>query len=188
MSFFSVLAIAIGLSMDSFAVSVSAGTAKTLNKSEKFKNSLKLGTTFGFFQAFMPVIGWITGVQFQSFVISYAHWIAFILLSAIGCKMIFEALSDNGEDSGITGTISLNMLILLGIATSIDALAVGFSFAFLNEAILIPAIIIGIVTFSMSFAGVYLGEKFGEIMGERAEIIGGIILIVIGVKILLENL
>jgi len=184
MNFISVLLIAIGLAMDAFAVSVSAGVK--VPKESKIRTALVMALVFGFFQALMPVIGWIFGTGFAVYIDAWDHWIAFILLFLIGMKMIYEGFSESDEEN--RDFTSGAVLLILGIATSIDALAVGFTFAFLDEPILIPVLVIGLVTFIFSFAGVISGEKFRDILGKKAEIIGGLVLIGIGVKILIEGL
>ncbi|EHQ35747.1 manganese efflux pump MntP [Methanoplanus limicola] len=184
MNLISVLLIATGLAMDAFAVSISAGVK--VPKESKIRTALIMALVFGLFQALMPVIGWTLGTGFADLVDAWDHWIAFILLSAIGLKMIYEGLSESEEDEErdvTNGTI----LLILGIATSIDALAVGFTFAFLNEPILIPIVIIGVVTLLFSFTGVVFGEKFRDLIGKKAEIIGGLVLIGIGAKIFAEG-
>lgn len=177
----------IGLSMDAFAVSVSKGLGMTkVNK----KQTLLIGLFFGGFQALMPAIGWFLGIGFEKYITSIDHWIAFILLGFIGAKMIWESVRDE-DDEGETPKdkgISIKELFLLAIATSIDALAVGISFAFLNYPIAWVTAIIGITTFVISVAGVYIGNFFGNRFKKGAEIAGGIILILLGVKILLEHL
>ena len=183
MNLIGVLAIAVGLSMDSFAVSVSAGT---LTLKDKLKTAAVLASAFGFFQALMPLIGWYAGTFFAMLILGYAHFAAFILLLLIGAGMIKEGICDNGDDMPQDfGRPSV--VLLLAVATSIDALAVGISFAVLEEPILIPAIIIGITTFAFSFIGLFLGDKIGEKSRNKAEILGGVILILVGIKILLEN-
>ena len=183
MNLLGVLAIAVGLSMDSFAVSVSAGT---LTLKDKLKTAAVLASAFGFFQALMPLMGWYAGTFFAMLILGYAHFAAFILLLLIGVGMIKEGICDNGDDMPQDfGRPSV--ILLLAVATSIDALAVGISFAVLEEPILIPAIIIGITTFAFSFAGLFLGDKIGEKSRNKAEILGGVILILVGLKILLEN-
>ncbi len=183
MNSFFILAIAIGLAMDAFAVSVSAGVYEN---SEKFSLSIRLALVFGGFQGGMCLAGWLAGREFSSLISDYDHWIAFILLLLIGFKMIYEGLSEKDERK--IDLKSPLLLIFLGIATSIDSLAAGLSFAFLDTGILVPCIIIGAVTFGFSFTGVYLGDKFGDILGKRAEIAGGCILILLGIKILMEGL
>lgn len=184
MNLFGIFAIAVGLSMDAFAVSVSAGTLTLKNK---LKTAAVLASAFGFFQAIMPLIGWYAGTFFAMLILGYAHFAAFILLLLIGAGMIREGLKDDTD--GIPQDFTKPFIILLlAVATSIDALAVGISFAILEEPIMIPAIIIGITTFAFSFAGLYLGDKIGEKSRNKAEILGGVILILVGLKILLENI
>lgn len=178
-----IFAIAVGLAMDAFAVSVSAGVYE---RSERLLTSLKLAIVFGGFQGGMCLAGWFAGREFSALISSYDHWVAFILLSLIGLKMLYEGIS-GGEEKKFD-LASLPILLFLGIATSIDALAAGLSFALFDVGILFPAVVIGVVTFLMSFAGVYLGGRFGEVIGKRAEIVGGCILIFLGIKILFEGL
>lgn len=178
-----IFAIAVGLAMDAFAVSVSAGVCE---KSEKLLTSLKLALIFGGFQAGMCLVGWFGGREFSSLISDYDHWVAFILLLIIGLKMIYEGIS--GREERKFDLKAPAVLLILGIATSIDALAAGLSFALFDMTILVPALIIGIVTFGLSFAGVHLGGRFGDIIGKRAEIIGGCLLVFLGIKILVEGL
>ena len=184
MYLFSILFIAFGLAMDAFAVSITKGlTIKNL----KVKDAFVIALFFGMFQAFMPILGWLAGVGLNEIISSIDHWVAFILLSAIGCKMIYESTKiekNQNQDKSIT----LSILLVLSIATSIDALAVGVSFALLTIPILLPSIIIGFVTFSLSFIGVYIGNRKGHFFEGKIEIIGGIILILIGLKILIEHM
>lgn len=179
--------ISIGLSMDAFAVSICKGLGMSkLNK----KQMLIIALYFGGFQAFMPYIGWAVGARFSSYVSQYTHWIAFILLAIIGGKMIHEALteSEDCEDDGIKDKkLSHKELLLLAIATSIDALAVGISFAFLNVPIIPSIIIIGLTTFAISLVGVIIGNIFGSKYKNKAEFVGGLILVIIGLKIVLEQ-
>lgn len=179
--------ISIGLSMDAFAVSICKGLGMSkLNK----KQMLIIALYFGGFQALMPYIGWAVGARFSSYVSQYAHWIAFILLAIIGGKMIHEALteSEDCEDDGIKDKkLSHKELLLLAIATSIDALAVGISFAFLNVPIIPSIIIIGLTTFAISLVGVIIGNIFGSKYKNKAEFVGGLILVIIGLKIVLEQ-
>lgn len=185
--FIQTLLIGIGLSMDAFAVSICKGLGMSkLNKKQMFIIALY----FGGFQALMPYIGWAVGARFSSYVSQYAHWIAFILLAIIGGKMMHEALteSEDCEDSGEKDKkISHKELLLLAIATSIDALAVGISFAFLNVPIIPSIIIIGLTTFIISLAGVIIGNIFGSKYKNKAEFVGGLILVAIGLKIILEQ-
>ena len=177
-----IFAIAVGLAMDAFAVSVSAGVCK---KSCMLPVSIKLALVFGGFQAGMCILGWVAGREFSEMISEYDHWVAFFLLLLIGLKMIHEGIS--GTEEKEFDFTAPTVLLVLGIATSIDSLAVGLSFAFLDIDIIAPALIIGIVTLVLSLAGFYLGGRFGDVIGKRAEIIGGCILVILGVKILLEH-
>ncbi len=181
MSLVSIFLIAIGLAMDAFAVSISSGVAI---KNLKIKNYIKIGAFFGIFQAIMPILGWSAGNSFSKYVDPYSKWIAFFLLLFIGEKMIYEAFVIEEEEAK-RDVLSMINLLLLAIATSIDALAVGITFSLLKVNVVEPAIIIGIVTFVISIIGVYSGNKLGDMFGNKIEIIGGIILIGIGVKILI---
>lgn len=181
MDLISIIFLAVALAMDAFSVSITRGLTLKCN----IKHTLIIALFFGGFQAFMPVLGWLSGIQLQSLVSIFAPWIAFTLLVIIGVKMIYEALS---VDEDVCKVFSLKELLILSIATSIDAFAVGVTFAFLNTAILIPVIIIGLVTFALSFIGVYIGKNIGHLFENKIEIIGGLILIIIGFKILLENI
>ena len=184
MSIISLIVIASGLAMDAFAVSITSGFSI---KPLKVSHALKIGIFFGLFQAIMPVIGWYTGLAFRDLIAHVDHWIAFGLLSFIGCKMIYES-NKSGKDKNQINSLNIYTLILLSIATSIDALAIGLTLSFLKVFIILPAITIGIITFLFSFTGVYLGNKFGHFFEVKIEIFGGLILIGIGIKILLEHL
>lgn len=200
MDLLSIILIAVGLSMDAFAVSITNGI---IIKDFKIAHALKVGLYFGVFQALMPLVGWLAGSQFKDYITSIAHWIAFILLAFIGGKMIREAYGNNSKanksEEGLhevaisvqeteqEDPLRMSRLIMLAVATSIDALAVGVSFAFLNVSILWAAFIIGIITFVICVAGVFIGKSFGGLFQKKAEIIGGVILICIGLKILLEH-
>lgn len=177
----------VGLAMDAFAVSICKGLAmRKVNK----KQALVIGLFFGGFQALMPFIGWMLGTSFEQYITSVDHWIAFGLLAYIGGKMIYEAIKPDEEDEigELDQPLDIKQMFILAIATSIDALAVGITFAFLNYPV-IPAItIIGITTFVISIGGVYIGNFFGTKYKKKAEIAGGVILILIGLKILLEHL
>lgn len=175
--------IAIILSMDSFAISISSGfTIRELN----IKKILTVALFLSFFQAMMPVAGWLAGIGLKKNIAATDHWIAFILLLLIGLKMIYEGLKKRKSEKEIT----LNILTLIGlsIATSIDAMVVGTTFAFLNISIITPILIIGLVTFSFSIAGLYLGKLYGRKFNKKVEIAGGLILIGLGTKILIEHL
>jgi manganese efflux pump family protein len=184
MDFLTILFIALGLAMDAFAVSVTSGvTIKRLD----FKNSLKIALSFGIFQSIMPVVGWLAGVSLQKFIEDYDHWVALALLSFVGIKMIYESFTMREEEKYVE-SMSSQMLLMLSIATSIDALVVGMTFAFLDVAIVLPVIIIGLVTFLLSLAGIFLGKKFGNLFQSKIEIAGGLILIIIGIKIVLDHI
>lgn len=172
------------LAMDAFSVSVSDGI---LLGKIKLKNAAKIALFFGFFQFLMPVLGYLAGTTFSGIIEAYDHWVAFALLGIIGAKMLFEAFGDKDEDEPKTNPLCLKTLLILAIATSIDALAVGVTFATINTPVLISSAIIGVVTFFISLSGVYLGGKCGDIFGNKAEIAGGVILILIGAKILIEH-
>ena len=175
--------IAVGLSMDAFAVSVCKGLAMPKCT---FKKAAIVGLWFGGFQALMPAIGYILGAQFQEAIASIDHWIAFVLLALIGGNMIHEALDNDEEEAD--ASLDVKTMFLLAVATSIDALAIGITFAFLKVNIIPAVCFIGIVTFIISFAGVKIGNVFGARYKNTAEIVGGVILILLGLKILLEHL
>jgi len=179
------LLIAVGLAMDSFSVSITGGL---FLESPRIRDALKVGTFFGFFQAFMPLIGWLAALTIMDFISEFDHWAAFFLLMLIGCKMIHESMVRKEDDDIRTNMLSWFVLLTLSVATSIDALAVGISFAFLKFSIAFSMIVIGVITFLLSFFGLYLGNQFGKLLGRKVEIIGGVILILIAVKILLEHL
>ena len=186
--FIELFLIGVGLSMDAFAVSICKGLGmEKVNKKQAFV----IGLYFGGFQALMPLIGWFLGIRFQQYITSIDHWIAFVLLVFIGGKMIVDVLTEKEEEEvcpSCVERLDIKELFLLAIATSIDALAVGITFAFLQVSI-VPAItIIGIVTFVISAAGVFIGNIFGSKYKKKAELVGGIILVLIGVKILLDHL
>ncbi|MBW8334364.1 MAG: manganese efflux pump MntP family protein [Prolixibacteraceae bacterium] len=184
MEIFTVILLAIGLSFDSFAVSVCSG----LNLPQiRFVQAAKIAIFLALFQAFMPLIGWLIGTSMKSIIEPVDHWIAFGLLSLIGGKMVIESFL-NSEVREIRNPLHLKVILTLSLATSIDALAVGFSFAAFLEKILIAVFIIGAVTFIASMLGILLGKKTGPSFNKYAEILGGLILIVIGLKILIEHL
>ncbi len=183
MGFIEILLIGIGLSMDAFAVSICKGlNMQKVNKAD----AVVIGLFFGSFQAVMPLIGWVIGRQFESYIISFDHWAAFGLLAFLGGKMIIEALKCGDDETA--ENLDVKELLLMAIATSIDALAVGITFAFLKVNIVGSVLIIGISTFILSFIGVHIGNGFGSKFKTKAELAGGIILILIGVKILFEHL
>lgn len=180
---FTVLLIAAGLAMDSFSVSITRGFN---NYNDKLTNeALRTGFFFGLFQGIMPIIGWFAGLSIINLISGFDHWIAFGLLSVIGLRMIYESISE--KSTQLVTSSSLKVLLILSVATSIDALAVGLSLSFLGTSIFTPAIIIGIITFTLSFLGVLIGKKFGNYF-EKIGILGGIILLVIAIRILFEHL
>lgn len=183
MSLLKVFLIAVALSMDAFAVAVAGGS--TLKPPLRGK-AFKTGLFFGGFQALMPLAGWLAGSSMRSFVSGIDHWVAFCLLTIVGGKMIYESLRGGGEKAcDVCGNMSL---LMLAVATSIDAFAVGLSLSFLGAAIVAPALVIGAVTFVFSAGGVYIGARAGHFFENRIEIAGGAILILIGLKILMEHL
>ena len=179
-----IIIIAIGLAMDAFAVSVVSGAAyKQLN----IKHALRLSLFFGGFQAFMPLIGFLAGQSVKGYIADYDHWVAFALLCAVGVKMLYESTKIKPAEQNLQ-TFSFSVLLILAVATSIDALAVGITLSLLRIPIALAVIIIGLVTFALSYAGVYIGKNFGHFFESKIEALGGIILIAIGCKILLEHL
>ena len=183
MDMITLLVIALGLAMDAFAVSVANGTA---TKRLRTNNAIKMATFFGSFQAFMPAIGWVLGLGLIDFVSGVDHWVAFGLLSFIGCKMIYESAKKDPGTKEIA-PLTLPVLLTLSLATSVDALAVGLSFAFLRISIAIPIMVIGTVTFLLSSLGVWIGNKLGHFFENKIETAGGLILIGIGIEILIEH-
>lgn len=183
MDFISLIAIAVGLGMDCFAVSIAAGIAV---RESRLSVISRIAILFGLFQTGMTLLGWAGGSFIIAWIEPFDHWIAAILLGFIGAKMIQDGLSDSDE-KGID-FYSVSVILLLAVATSIDALAIGLSLAILKVQILIPALIIGVCAVAMSVVGFLIGERFGDHIGSKAEIIGGIVLIVIGLKILTEHI
>ncbi|MCX6113539.1 MAG: manganese efflux pump MntP family protein [Proteobacteria bacterium] len=179
-----VLLISIGLAMDAFAVSIGLGIKA---KENKLRIALKTAFMFGVFQSLMPVIGWLLGNQFKDIIVSYDHWVAFFILVLIGAKMIYESTKIDKKCPATDNADRFITLFMLAIATSIDALAVGISFSFLDILITIPVIVIGCVTFIFSFIGVEIGNRLGCHAKSKAEVLGGLILIILGIKILLEH-
>lgn len=185
MDLVSILMIALGLSMDSLAVAV----ASSFSSSMDGRGAIKLGASFGAFQAGMPVLGWYGGTWLVGLISGFDHWIAFLLLAFIGGRMLYEGIA-SPEPDRTTGTDALKLgnLLLLSLATSIDALAVGLSLSLLDLDIFLPAAIIGTVCFALSAGGASMGKRLGARIGYRVRIIGGSILVLIGVRILLEHL
>lgn len=203
--FLTVFLIAVSLAMDAFAVAVSSGCAA---RSMRTRYALRIALFFGAFQAGMPVVGWLSGLSLRHYLASIDHWVAFGLLVAIGLKMIYEALAletappeppgpsprdtwPGAEESPPNADIpphSLYTLVLLSLATSIDALAIGMSLSLLNLGILFPVVVIGCVTFVLSLIGVYIGKSIGHLFETKLEALGGLVLILIGLKILIQGL
>lgn len=184
MSTLTLIGIAIGLAMDAFAVAIGAGLQLCqVTKRQTFR----LAWHFGLFQAFMPILGWLAGLTLVDYIAPVDHWIAFGLLGFIGGKMIYEALKEEEQPDRCDPTKGWT-LVMLSIATSIDALAVGLSLALLGVDIWYPALVIGIVAGALTIVGLELGTRFGALLGRRMEIVGGVILIGIGLKILIEHL
>lgn len=177
--------IAISLSFDTFAVSVSSGL---LRKEITFSNALKIAICLAFFQTLMPLIGWFAGAKIKEYVTFIDHWIAFILLLLIGLKMIYESLKKEEEKVETVNPLSPLYLITISIATSIDALVIGLTFGFINTPIIMPLAIIGSITFLVSMLGILFGKKAGARAGKKMEILGALILIGIGTKILIQHI
>lgn len=186
--FIELVLMGIGLAMDAFAVSVCKGLGMSkINR----KQTLIIGLYFGGFQALMPFIGWLLGSQFQKYITHIDHWIAFILLAFIGGKMMVEAVREGNEEDVVEvkdAPLDHKEMLMLAIATSIDALAVGITFAFLDTPIIEAITVIGITTMIISIAGVFVGNFFGSRYKNKAEFVGGLILVLLGTKILLEHL
>lgn len=184
MSVWAVFLVAVALAVDAFSVAIGLGAS---NDQKSWKPVLRLASSFGFFQFAMPVLGWLAGLTIVDIIAVYDHWIAFTLLLYVGGKMIWEGLRLKTEEKKSDQTCGLPLL-LLSVATSIDALAVGFSFSILKTPILFPAIVIGIVCFFMTAAGMFFGKVLAGLFGRKVEVFGGLVLIAIGVKIVVEHL
>lgn len=186
MSFVEIIIVAVALAMDAFAVSVASGTNELTHHR---RPAFRLAFHFGLFQFLMPVIGWYIGSELVGLIYSFSYWLSFVLLTFIGIKMIFESfqLKTNPNKARTDPTRGFS-LIMLSIATSIDALAVGLSLAFLNINIWYPAVIIGVITSALSLVGITIGKGLGIRFGKSMEIAGGIVLIIIGLRILIVNL
>ncbi|WP_010243879.1 manganese efflux pump MntP [Acetivibrio cellulolyticus] len=183
MDLITIILTAVGLAMDAFAVSISCGLADAKNTS---RNALNAGIAFGLFQGGMTAGGWLAGYSFRAWIENIDHWVAFALLGIIGAKMIWEAFEGENECIMLT---SLKVLITLAVATSIDALAVGISLSALKIDIVLPAVMIGVITFALSYFGVFLGKMIGcnSKFKKYIDMLGGVILVGIGLKILLEH-
>jgi putative Mn2+ efflux pump MntP len=178
-----ILLIAIGLAMDAFAVSMAHGM---IIQNRRVATGLIMAGSFGAFQAFMPVLGWLAGLSFIELISGFDHWVAFGLLAFIGGRMIYTARANPKEEK--EPKLTASVLLILSVATSIDALAVGLSFSLLRVSITTPVILIGLVTFLLSLTGFSFGNKIGKFFKRKVQVIGGIVLITIGIKILLEHL
>jgi putative Mn2+ efflux pump MntP len=184
MELITIIFIAVGLAMDAFVVSiVSGGAYKQLH----VKHTLRMALFFGAFQAFMPLIGSLAGLSFKDYIADYDHWVAFALLAAVGGKMIYESfkiksIEENPDPSNVF------VLLVLSVATSIDALAIGITLSLITSSIIVAVTIIGLITFGLSYAGVLIGKRFGHFFENRIEALGGLVLIGIGVKILCEHI
>lgn len=184
MDLITIFLLAVGLSVDAFSVAIGIGAA---NDKKSWAPVLRLAAAFGLFQFAMPIAGWLAGLTIVNIIDGYDHWVAFALLAYVGSKLIWEALKKEEEKETNDQTRGLPLL-LLSIATSIDALAVGFSFSILKVPILFPAVIIGIVCFLMTALGMVFGKALAKIFGKKVSIFGGVVLIGIGIKILIEHL
>ncbi len=185
MDFIILILIAIALAMDAFAVSISCGI---IIKDVKLKHALKIAFFTGFFQGFFTFLDWLGRIYIAHLISNIDHWIAFVLLVLIGTKMIYESIKTDSDEGKKFNPLKFSVLILLGIATRIDALAIGLSFALLNVSILVPVILIGIMAFGFSVFGILIGKKLGQVFGNKVELIGGLILIGIGINILIDHL
>ncbi len=184
MDFLTLAGIAIALAMDAFAVALAAGlTLPRLTGRHLFR----FGFHFGLFQALMPIIGWLAGVSLREQIEAFDHWLAFILLSCVGAKMLRDSFSDSDSDQSPADPTRGMSLVMLSIATSIDALAIGLSLAVLGVVIWTPALVIGVTACLLTLCGMLLGRRLGSAWGPRVEILGGLLLIGIGIKILLEH-
>lgn len=184
MGLLEIIILAVGLSMDAFAAALCQGLCmKKLN----LKHAAIVALFFGGFQALMPLIGWFLGKQFEAYITGIDHWLAFALLCFLGGKMMYEGFKSDGENE-VCHPFNVKRVFVLAVATSIDALAAGITFAFLKTDIVPTVLLIGTITFGLSFAGVAIGKRFGTSLANKADILGGAVLILIGLKILLEHL
>jgi putative Mn2+ efflux pump MntP len=184
MNLITIIVIAIGLAMDSFAVSIVSGST---NKQLKVRQALLMAIFFGGFQLFMPLVGSLAGLGLKEYIAGYDHWVAFGLLAAVGGKMIYESFRVKSASKNLNLS-NIFVLLVLSVATSIDALAVGVTISLITATVARAVIIIGLVTFMMSYLGVFIGKKFGHFFESRVEAVGGAVLIGIGLKILFEHL
>jgi len=184
MGLFTIIIIAVGLAMDAFAVSIVTGAAY---QQLKIKHALRMALFFGGFQAIMPLVGSLAGLSIKAYVIPYDHWVAFGLLCTVGGKMIYESFKIKTAEQNVNPA-NIFILLVLSFATSIDALAIGITLSFLRVSLVMAVSIIGLVTFVLSYLGVFIGKKFGHFFEHKIEAFGGIVLVSIGLKILLEHL
>lgn len=184
MSLLTVFLLAVALGVDAFSVAIGIGAA---NHKKSWGPVWRLSVAFGLFQFMMPLVGWLAGSTVAEMIRAFDHWIAFALLALVGGKMIREGLEKESDEESVDQTQGWPLL-LLSIATSIDALAVGFSFSLLKTAVFFPAVIIGVVCFFMTAVGMIFGEGLAKLFGKKVEILGGVVLIAIGIKILLDHL
>ncbi len=184
MDFITIVVIAIGLAMDAFAVSIASGAAY---KHLKVRHTLRIAVFFGGFQAFMPLIGALAGLSFREYIADYDHWLAFIILAAVGGKMIYESFKITEAEKNYSPS-NILVLLTLSVATSIDALAIGITLSLVAASIATAVTVIGLVTFVLSYLGVTIGKRFGHIFENKIEAFGGVILIILGVKIVLEHM
>jgi putative Mn2+ efflux pump MntP len=184
MSLVTIIVIAVGLAMDAFAVSVASGAAY---KKLKLRHAVRMAVFLGGFQAVMPLVGWLAGLSFREMIVAYDHWVAFGLLLIIGGKMIYEAFKFDGDEDA-SDMANIGVLLILSVATSIDALAVGITLSLITDKIFLAVAIIGVVTFVLSYAGYWIGQRMGHFFEKKIEVAGGVILIAIGVKILTQHL
>lgn len=184
MSSFEIVILSFGLALDAFAVSLCAASSGALKGR---RSAVRLAFHFGLFQALMPVLGWFLGHELEKLIERYDHWIAFLLLFLVGAKMIIESLKPEEEKDNSNPSKGMR-LVMLSVATSIDALVVGFSLGLVRVNIWYPSVMIGLITGAMSLLGIFLGKKLGDRFGKRMEILGGVIIIAIGLKILIEHL
>ena len=184
MDWISLTAIAVALAMDAFAVAMAAGS---IVRPLSFRPIFRLSFHFGLFQALMPILGWLAGLSIHQFVHVWSRWVALLLLTGVGARMIFEALKTDDEERTFNDPSKGMTLVALSVATSIDALAVGISLAMMNISVWFPAFIIGLVASLFTILGLFLGSKAGDVWGKRVEVAGGVILILIGIKIMLSG-
>lgn len=184
MNFITIVVIAVGLAMDAFAVSIASGATY---KHLKIRHTLRMAVFFGGFQAFMPLIGALAGLSFRGYIADYDHWVAFVILAVVGGKMVYESFKITEVEKNYSPT-NIPVLLALSVATSIDALAIGITLSLVVAYITTAVIVIGLVTFVLSYIGVCIGKKFGHIFENKIEAVGGLVLIALGVKILLEHM